>query len=414
LFTNGSNLFADNDGTRNAGNITLEALESIILKNVSQIGSNTAGQGNAGNIDIITKSVSIEDDSTINASTLDEGDAGSIFIKATDSISFDNISGILSNVDPGAIGNAGDIQLEANSISFTNGSALSASILGTGNAGNITVDTNFLTLDKNSVISTFNIPLQSLETNLSGGNIALTIADNLILRNNSRITALAGANANGGNVTIDANDGVILAFPNQNNDITANASQGNGGNIDITTQAIFGLEERLSTPPNTTNDIDASSEFGLQGDFSLNTPDVDPTSGLLQLPASVGDASDQISQNPCERGIGSQFIITGKGGFPANPHETLNSDEVRVGLVEPLPQSLSYEERGEKRADEATGRQGEEDNHKSTVSEQLVPAMGWVFNDKGQVTLTAYDPTGNARQRFQPTKTSCSADPKEN
>jgi filamentous hemagglutinin family protein len=38
LFTNGSNLFADNDGTRNAGNITLEALESIILKNVSQIG----------------------------------------------------------------------------------------------------------------------------------------------------------------------------------------------------------------------------------------------------------------------------------------------------------------------------------------------------------------------------------------
>jgi hypothetical protein len=40
--------------------------------------------------------------------------------------------------------------------------------------------------------------------------------------------------------------------------------------------------------------------------------------------------------------------------------------------------------------------------------------MGWVFNDKGQVTLTAYDPTGNGRQRFQPSKTSCSADPKEN
>lgn len=63
--------------------------------------------------------------------------------------------------------------------------------------------------------------------------------------------------------------------------------------------------------------------------------------------------------------VGSEFIITGKGGFPANPHETLNSDEVRVGLVEPVEV--------EKRGDEETGRQGGE-NHNSTASKQLVPA----------------------------------------
>jgi large exoprotein involved in heme utilization and adhesion len=164
-------------------------------------------------------------------------------------------------------------------------------------------------------------------------------------------------------------------------------------NCYITTQAIFGLEERLSTPPNTTNDIDASSEFGLQGDFSLNTPDVDPTSGLLQLPEAVGDASDQISQNPCERGIGSQFIITGKGGFPANPHETLNSDEVRVGLVEPV----------------GVEKGGVEEVQEVEEVEELVPAQGWIFNEKGEVTLTAYDHTGNRQQRSWKNPKSCPA-----
>ncbi len=121
--------------------------------------------------------------------------------------------------------------------------------------------------------------------------------------------------------------------------------------------------------------------------------------GILFIRKSLGDASDQISQNPCEQGVGSEFIITGKGGIPQNPNETLSSDEVRVGLVEPVP---SRQEDGE------TGRLGE-DNNNSISSEQLVPAQGWVFNDEGKVMLTAYKTTDITTQRDLSTPNSCSA-----
>jgi filamentous hemagglutinin family protein len=472
--TNGGRIITSIFGNGNAGNILINASESILIDTESAI-FNTVGigsMGNGGEIVLNTANLNIANSGQINIQTLGEGNGGILRINASESVNLLNNGAIFSTVEEEAIGNGGNIFIDTNNLTLNQGvidtsprgqgnggnvsinvldsitldnislivtfpdnienlgnggefdiiasnleingrSQINTSSFAEGNAGRISIKVDNLSLD-NGFISSARVPSESVTNNenLETNIINLEIADNVILRNNSRISAQARRNVNGGNLSINAN--FIVAFPNQNNDIIANAQQGNGGNIDITTQAIFGLEERFSTPPNQTNDIDASSEFGLQGSFSLNTPDVDPTSGLIELPASVGDASDQISQNPCEKGVGSEFIITGKGGFPANPHETLNSDEVRVDLVEPLPQPLSYEERGEKRGDEATGKQREEDNHKSTVSEQLVPAMGWVFNDKGQVTLTAYNPTGNGQQRFQPTKTSCSADPKEN
>ena len=229
----------------------------------------------------------------------------------------------------------------------------------------------------------------------NAGNLNINASDSVIVENDAQINALISARAfeeaDGGNLSIES--GLVLAFPDGNNDIIARAEQGNGGRIDIDTQAIFGLEERSSTPPNQTNDIDASSEFGLQGDFTLNTPDFDPTSGLIESPASVGDASDQISQNPCHQGVGSEFIVTGKGGLPCNPSDSLGSNEVQVGLVEPL---LGQGDKG------AT-RQGEE------LVTEAVPAMGWVFNDKGEVTLTAYSNTDTERERSHLTPNTCNS-----
>ena len=237
-----------------------------------------------------------------------------------------------------------------------------------------------------------------MEGEEGSANINLDIGEDITLQNNSLISARALENATGGSVTIDTDNGFILAFPNQNNDIIANASQGRGGEINIDTQAIFGLEER---PLNSiTNDINASSQAtGLDGTVDINNPAVDPTTGLINLPASVGDASDQISQNPCQQGVGSQFIVTGKGGLPPNPTETLNSDRITVGLVEPLSRERDGETR--KLGDEVTGRE-------DTVTE-AVPAMGWVFNDKGEVTLTAYKTTDTEIKRSsQATSSSCS------
>ena len=258
---------------------------------------------------------------------------------------------------------------------------------GRGQPGNIAITANSVELT--------DIARIEAATQFADGesaNINLQVAEDITLQNNSFISAQARENATGGNIKINANDGFILAFPNQNNDIIANASEGRGGAIDIDTQAIFGLEERPLNP--VTNDINASSEAnGLDGTIDINNPAVDPTTGLINLPASVGNASDQISQNPCQQATGSEFIVTGKGGLPPSVNESLNSESTQVNLIPTVP---SVQQKAEN-----------QNVSQENSTEKSSPAMGWVFNDKGEVTLTAYstsdDKIKRSGQKYQGT-----------
>lgn len=98
-----------------------------------------------------------------------------------------------------------------------------------------------------------------------GGNIILRNVEVLQLGNNSLISTTAGtdrAGGNGGNIDIDAD--FIVAFPNENSDIRANAFTGNGGRVEITTEGLFGIAAQ-SQDNSFTNDITASSGQGVQG-----------------------------------------------------------------------------------------------------------------------------------------------------
>ncbi|MEM9271631.1 MAG: hypothetical protein AAGA80_01525 [Cyanobacteria bacterium P01_F01_bin.143] len=102
--------------------------------------------------------------------------------------------------------------------------------------------------------------------------------------------------------------------------------------------------------------------------------------------------TNQISQNICEQGEGSEFIITGKGGMSPNPHETLNSDEEQIGLVEPVVLKRQTEELSD------ISPNNLEPEEKSTI--ELVPAQGWIFNEQGEVTLTSYKTTKTEIKTF--------------
>ena len=195
---------------------------------------------------------------------------------------------------------------------------------------------------------------------------------------------------------------MIFAFPPtgiQGNDITANGLGAEAGNINLKALGVFGIEARDITPEetekNSLNDLTATSNIGSDGNITLQTNIEDPSSGLVELPESVGDASDQITQNPCEEGVGSEFLVTGKGGLPANPQNNFSSDGVRVALVEPVT------ENSQSVTGSANGIPSQEE------AKEIVPAKGWIFNDRGQVVLTAYDPTQKVIQRSQETFTGC-------
>jgi len=154
-------------------------------------------------------------------------------------------------------------------INVSNFSSRGSAEPGTGEAGNLTIEANSISLDNDTIIT-------AGTQSGNGGNISLKVADDITLGNDSTISAKAFNNANGGNLTIDTN--FIVAFPDGNNDIIANAAQGTGGNINITAESLFGIEERLQN--DFTNDIDASSEFGFNGNVSINTPEAGAIQGV--------------------------------------------------------------------------------------------------------------------------------------
>ncbi|MEH2401685.1 MAG: S-layer family protein [Nostoc sp.] len=141
----------------------------------------------------------------------------------------------------------------------------------------------------------------------------------LLIRDRSNISATAGGNGNGGNININA---PIIAG-SENSDIIANAVKGRGGNIQISTQGLFGLKFRPQLTSE--NDITASSQFGVSGTVQVNTIGIDPNSGLVELPANIIDPSQQIATG-CAGSDGSSFVATGRGGVPQNPNQQVTSD----------------------------------------------------------------------------------------
>lgn len=177
--------------------------------------------------------------------------------------------------------------------------------------------------------------------------------------------------ASGGNIDIDTR--FIIAFPNGNNDILAIAEQGQGGNININAEALFGIEAR---PQNSfTNDIDASSEFGLDGSVSINTPNVDAIQGATELPSNVvkpEQTTAQACQSDRQNAAKNGLTVKGKGGIIPAPDLPLNSQNITInGEPAAIAPNSQYQPI-------------------STSYGDIMPARGAVKTEDGQVILTAY------------------------
>ena len=242
-----------------------------------------------------------------------------------------------------------------------------------GAAGNLTITANSLALDRGT--------LTAANAAGTGGNVNLNIDDNITLDNNSLISARATGDANGGN--IDINSEFVIAFPSQvpndGNDIIASAERGTGGNINITTKQIFGLEQQEAMPGNGTNDIDASSQFGIDGIVTINTPEVEPTQGLVKLPSEPRNPQPLEGCQAEGREGSSSFINIGRGGLPPEPTE-INSNNVWEDLRSPTP-NLNHP------SSSATVMP-------STPSppKEIREAQGWIIGANGNVFLTAEPP----------------------
>ncbi len=376
-------------GTGTAGDLLINAIDSIeatgaqpITNLFSGLTSGTLGAGNAGNIVVNTQRLTLRDGGTIDSSTLSSGAAGNLTINATESV---EIAGTgLGGQSPSQItssanildiafqqlyhlpmgfpsGNSGDVIINTGRLSVTDGGLINVKNKGTGDAGTIRIAAQPILLDRQGSITA---STQSGE----GGNIFLQ-GRSLVMRDNSSIVATAGGTGNGGNITIAVP--VIVGL--ENSDIIANAVKGRGGNIDITTQGIFGLKYRDQLTPE--NDITASSEFGVNGTVDIATPGIDPNSGLLTLPVVLVDPSQHIAQG-CAAQRGSSFVITGRGGMADNPTNQFTLYRPWADLRSLTP-------------DRHTGAQTPP---ALVTSPPLVEATGWRRNADGSLELFAAAP----------------------
>ncbi len=357
------------------GDINITA-RSLFLTNAAFLSASTRGQGDGGNITLNTNNLDAVNSGQVLTISFSSGKAGNITLNVADRITLSADSGLLANTSRNSTANGGDLSITTRQLVVQDGSQVNVSSQGSGNAGSLTINADAITLDN---------PGRLLASTASGegGNINLQVQDLILMRRNSLVSAQANNNGNGGNITINAP--FIVAVPGENSDIIANAFRGRGGNINIMVQGIYGLESR---PQLTTfSDINASSEFGINGTVQINTPDVDPSRGLAELP--VEPVNVEVAQG-CQGGgtqASVEFFNTGRGGLAPNPYEPLTSSNI----WEDVPSAARRTEN-----QVATARASASP---VTPSNKLVEAQGWLMNEKGEVVLVAQMPATHSQGR---------------
>jgi large exoprotein involved in heme utilization and adhesion len=369
-------LAVETSGTGNAGNMTF-ATRQLTLTDGVELSASTFGAGRAGEVQINAEDLTIAGGARILTNTAGSGQAGDLIINVIDRLLLtDPGTGLFASTTPGSTGNGGNIIIDPRLVQIEDGATIAVNSQGSGTGGSISLRAGRLELrDRGSITA---------ETaSAQGGNITLDVQDLILLRRNSLVSATAGTGqtvGDGGNITIRSP--FIIGVLRENSDITANAFTGRGGNIAITTNAIFGLLPQARLTP--LSDITARSEFGLSGTIAITDLNVDPNRGLVTLPTNLTDTSRQIREacTPGSAAIAGKnsFVVVGRGGLPASPEAAQTGDRPLVDLVSPVPASTT----------QATSPQPAPSDAADRAQATIVEAQTWTTATDGTVFLTAH------------------------
>lgn len=363
-----------------AGDLIINATDFVDIAGIDEnssgllVSTEQGAQGPAGNIIVTTNSFLMGDRGLVNAETRNDSNAGNITINANRLFSSGGTIQSLSREvgsNVGIRGNAGNISLNiAGNITLQNGAFVSVNGESFGNPGNIGVNANFIFMSQGS-----SIDAESFSGN--NANINLALRGGIFMRpGNNQISTLAFNNGDGGNITINAPLGVFSEL-STNNDVVANALAGRGGNISVVTQTqvrqFRQFDRRIGRTPE--SDFIASSQLGVDGTVDIQEQQLQEAP---PLPAALRDTSGLIAQ-ACRPGRQGEFVITGRGGLPADPTQPLGTETVLTSWVEM--------EASESNGQNSDGNQSVEPQRKASI----VEAQNWQIAPDGTVTLVAQD-----------------------
>ncbi len=279
----------------------------------SSISATSFSDGNAGNIEIQTKRLSLEDDANINAATLGFGTAGTISIQAEELIDIKPNSGIIASVlNTGAgeqeffgtptqsTGASGNISIETKVLKIVGDSQI-----GVSNQG-LEQNAGILKIKADSIILENRARLNADAQFGAGGNIFITTKD-FVITEKSRVSATSVGVGNGGNILIDADNLSIF----EDGLISAESLEGFGGNINLEGGKVlvqFG-KIRASTQTGSGGNIRTNlQQLRLENDSLIEASVEDSgIGGTLKIVANVVSLNNQ-----------SQIKATSQSGFGGN------------------------------------------------------------------------------------------------
>lgn len=297
-----------------------------------------ANDGNAGNISIQARQLTVLDGGQIATSTEGPGQGGAILIKVSGPLTLSGADalGYPSRItadtwsENNSAGPGGTINIEAPQINLFHGGQISASTHGPGEGGSLSITSQTLTISGIGVESLPNpfpdsppavfakssgVYSQSFSANqgagdagnlsikanhlrltedgqiatdtasAGGGNITLRIPDWLYLHSGKISTSVKGGKGDGGNIIIDQPTFMVLNKAK----LLANAEKGKGGNI------LLVAKEFLKSFD---SEVSASSKLGIDGLVVIRAPTED-ISGTLQLLSSNLLKVEFKPENPC-------------------------------------------------------------------------------------------------------------------
>ena len=360
IVRNGGQISAGTFGTGEGGNINIKASEFTQIIGRSPDGmlgsgifvqADPASSGKAGELNITTRNLLIQNGANISASTFGKGNGGKLTIDASESVrvtglSFDNqfASLITVSATSNSAGQAGDLsiktqqllvqdgaQITANTfkedgsniniwtdiLTLSNSGQISAQSRGSGKAGDITISVN-------KVLNSTNGNITTATTQSSGGSIKI-VAPNIRLFGDSDIaTNVFSGMGGGGNIDLTADTIVAL----DDSDILSFARDGQGGDITFNTAGFFSSSQfRPTSAPINLNQLNGNNrvDINASGAISGNITGIPDTTfiqnSLNELPENQIDTGALIANSCIVRveDSGSTFLITGSGGFPHSP-----------------------------------------------------------------------------------------------
>jgi filamentous hemagglutinin family protein len=348
----------------------------------SALSTFTDSDRRAGDLTITTRRLSLRDGAVLQTSTQGSGRAGNLRIRAelidiagrarglttpTGLLAFSGgiartTTGVIPDAD--ATGQGGNLEITTRRLNLRDGAVVAVGSSNprgmAGASGNLRIQADTIRLDHQA-------QLTAATEDVNGGNIQLRSQDLLLLRRHSQISASAGDNntqGNGGNINITTP--LVLAAPLENSDITANAFEGAGGQVRVRATTV-GIA--ASQRPTDQSDITAFSERGVSGVVTIDSPEAEVRPEAAELP--IAPVRTDLAQGCQIEGTATaSFFNTGRGGLALTPYEPLSDSDILTDLR--LPDALA-----------------------NRSANSVVEAKGWIRNQQGDIMLVTEIPTAN-------------------